>query len=438
MNYTVSQKEENLYEIKITLSAEEWNEANVRAYEKNKHKYSFGGFRKGHVPRRVLLNAYGEGLFYEEAFQDSFPRYYGEVLEKETQIVPVDVPDVDVESISEEGITYVALVPTKPVVVVETYKGIEVEKKAVRVTEKEIEEEIEKDRERVARMISVSDRPAQNGDTVIIDYSGSVDGVKFDGGTAEKQSLELGSGRFIPGFEEQVVGMAIGEERDINVTFPAEYGEKSLAGKAAVFAIKLHEIQVKEIPALDDEFVKDVSEFDTVKEYKADVKARLKQKKEKQAETEWENALVQKICDGVTVSIPKAMIEAQIDEMVQEFSYRLMYQGLKLNDYLGYIGQTMEQFRESYTEPAERQVKTRLVFEALIKQEGLACTDEEFDAKVKEQAESVQKDFEEYKKGMPERQVEYIRNEIVIDKLFDMLRTYNPPKAKAKKDTAAE
>ncbi len=427
MKYKLTKKDENLVEIKVTLTAAEWEAANEAAYQKNKGKYALQGFRKGHVPRRVLESTYGKGVFFEEAFNDVFPEYYGQILDKEPTIYPVDRPDIDIEKVSDDGIVFLVKVTVKPEVKVEEYKGIEVEKISYPVSDEDVDAEIEKARDRASRMVPVTDRAAADGDSVIIDYSGSVDGKKFDGGTAEKQTLVLGSKQFIPGFEEQVIGMNIGEEKDIDVKFPEQYTPE-LAGKDAVFHIKLHEIKVKEVPELNDEFVKDVSEFNTVDEYKADIRKNLEEQNAKKAETEMENALVEKICEKTPINIPQAMVESQIDSMIQEMQYRLMYQGVKLDDYLKYTGTTMEQLRDSYRTQAEKNVKTRLVFEALIKQENLDVTDEEYAQKIASMAETAKKDVEEFKKDLPERQVEYIKNEIVIDKLFKLLKELNPVK----------
>ncbi len=427
MKYKLTKKDENQVEIKVTLTAAEWEAANEAAYQKNKGKYALQGFRKGHVPRKVLESTYGKGVFFEEAFNDVFPEYYGQILDKEPSIYPVDRPDIDIEKVSDDGIVFMANVTVKPEVTVEEYKGIEVEKISYLVSEEDVDTEIEKARERVSRMVPVTDRAAQDGDTVVIDYSGSVNGEKFQGGTAEKQTLVLGSKQFIPGFEEQVVGMKLDEEKDIDVKFPEQYTPE-LAGKDAVFHIKLHEIKFKEVPEVNDDFVKDVSEFNTLAEYRADIRKNLEEQNAKRAETEMENALVDKICDKTPINIPQAMIESQIDSMIQEMQYRMMYQGVKMEDYLKYTGTTMEQLRESYQEQAKKSVKTRLVFEALIKQEKLEVTDEEYEQKVSSMAETAKKDVEEFKKGLPERQVEYIKNEIVIDKLFKLLKELNPVK----------
>ncbi len=426
MKYTVKQKAENQKEIKITLTAAEWEAENEKAYQANKGKYSLQGFRKGHVPRKVLENVYGAGVFFEEAFNEAFPKYYGEVLDKEKDLFPVDRPDIDIDKIDEKGIVFSAVVTTKPEVTVTEYKGMKHPKIEYNVTDADIEEEIKKAQERASRLVPVEDRPAEDGDTVLIDYSGSVDGVQFEGGTAEKQTLVLGSHSFIPGFEEGVVGMKTGEEKDLNVKFPEDYHAENLKGKDAVFHVKLHEIKKKEVPEFNDEFVKDVSEFDTVDAYRADIKKRLEEQNARRATQEMENALVDLILEKTPVNIPDCMIQSQIDSMVQEFEYRLMYQGLKLDDYLKYTGMKLEDLRKSYEDQAKKSVKTRLIFEAIIKQEKIEATEEDKQKKFAEMAEAAKKEVEEFKKSLPERQLEYIENEIIIDKLFALLNEWNP------------
>ena len=426
MKYTVKQKAENQKEIKITLTAAEWEAENEKAYQANKGKYSLQGFRKGHVPRKVLENVYGAGVFFEEAFNEAFPKYYGEVLDKEKDLFPVDRPDIDIEKIDEKGIVFSAVVTTKPEVTVTEYKGMKHPKIEYNVTDADIEEEIKKAQERASRLVPVEDRPAEDGDTVLIDYSGSVDGVQFEGGTAERQTLVLGSHSFIPGFEEGVVGMKTGEEKDLNVKFPEDYHAENLKGKDAVFHVKLHEIKKKEVPEFNDEFVKDVSEFDTVDAYRADIKKRLEEQNARRATQEMENALVDLILEKTPVNIPDCMIQSQIDSMVQEFEYRLMYQGLKLDDYLKYTGMKPEDLRKSYEDQAKKSVKTRLIFEAIIKQEKIEATEEDKQKKFAEMAEAAKKEVEEFKKSLPERQLEYIENEIIIDKLFALLNEWNP------------
>ncbi|MBQ7235966.1 MAG: trigger factor [Clostridia bacterium] len=425
MKYTFEKAEKSTVKVEITLSAAEWKEAINLAYEKTKGKYSMPGFRKGKVPKKVIETAYGEGVFYEEAINQAFPKYYSEVLEKETSIFAVAAPDLDVKDISADGITMVAIVPVKPEVVFGAYKGIKFKKNEYNVKDEDVEDELKRLQERNSRMVDVTDRAVEDGDSVVIDYSGSVDGVKFDGGTAEKQTLVIGSKTFIPGFEEQIIGMKIGEDKDINVKFPDEYHAENLKGKDAVFAIKLHEIKKKELPELNDDFIKDAVGTESLDAYKAETKERLAKQNADRAERELEDEIVKKITETSDVEIPDALIENQIDRMVQEMEYRLSYQGLKLADYLKYLDKSMEDFRKDYTEQATEYVKSQLVIEGIIEREEITATEEDVEARVAEMAKAQNKPAPDVKKNMGARQLDYIKNEIVIKKFFDFLKSSN-------------
>jgi trigger factor len=318
-----------------------------------------------------------------------------------------------------------AIVPVKPEVVFGAYKGIKFDKVEYNVKDEDVEEEIKRLQERNARMVEVTDRAVEDGDSVLIDYSGSVDGVKFDGGTAEKQTLVIGSKTFIPGFEEQLIGMNIGDEKDISVKFPEEYHAENLKGKDAVFAIKLHEIKKKELPEINDEFIKDAVGAESVDAYKKETRERLEKQNADRAERELEDAIVKKITETSDVEIPDALVENQIDRMVQEMEYRLSYQGLKLADYLKYMGKTMDEFRKGYTEQATELVKSQLVIEGIIEREEIVATDEDVEARVAEMAKNQNKPAPDVKKNMNARQLDYIKNEIVIKKFFDFLKTNN-------------
>lgn len=425
MKYTFEKGKKSTVKITIDLTAKEWQAAIEEAYEKTKGRYSMPGFRKGKVPKKVLETAYGEGVFYEEAINQAFPKYYSEILDKETSINVVAAPELDIKSISAKGITMIAVVAVKPEVVIGTYKGINFKKNVYNVKDEEVELELSRLQESRARMVEVTDRAVENGDTVTIDYSGSVDGVKFDGGTAEKQPLVIGSGAFIPGFEDQVIGMNIGEERDINVKFPEEYHAENLKGKDAVFAIKLHEIKKKELPEINDEFIKEAVGAESVEAYKKETKERLEKQNADRAEREVEDEIIKKVTETSDVEIPDAMIENQIDRMVQEMEYRLSYQGLKLADYLKYIGKSMEDFRKDYKDQATDYVKSQLVIEAIIEKEEIAATDEEVEKRVEEMATAQGKPVPDVKKHMNTRQMDYIKNDIIIKKFFDLLKASN-------------
>lgn len=425
MNYTYANGEKSTVKITITLDEKEWNEAIDTAYEKVKGRYSLPGFRKGKVPKKVLENTYGQGVFYEEAINIAFPKYYSEILQKEEGIKAVAQPEIDIKDISEKGIVIEAIVAVKPEVKLGDYKGITFNKVEYNVKDEDIEGELKHLQERNSRLVDVTDRKAENGDTVIIDYSGSVDGVKFEGGTAEKQTLVLGSGSFIPGFEEQVVGMAIGEDKDINVKFPDDYHAENLKGKDSVFAIHLHEIKKRELPEINDEFIKDAVGLESVDAYKAETKERLAKQNEQRAERELEDEIVKKITETSTVEIPDALIENQIDSMVQEMSYRLSYQGLRLEDYLKYMGKTMDEYRNDYKPQAEGIVKSQLVIEQIIENEKIEATDKDVEDRIEEMAKAQNKPVPDVKKNMGARQLDYVKNEIIIKKLFDMLKSEN-------------
>lgn len=425
MKYTFAKAEKSTVKINIDLSEKEWNEAIDAAYEKTKGRFSLPGFRKGKVPKHLLESTYGKGIFYEEAINQAFPKYYSEILEKEISILAVAAPEIDVKKIDDKHLSIEAIVAVKPEVTLGEYKGIKFNKVEYNVKDEDVENEIKRLQESRSRLVDVTDRAVENGDTVVIDYSGSVDGVKFEGGTAEKQTLVIGSGSFIPGFEDQIIGMKIGEDKDLKVKFPEEYHAENLKGKDAVFAVKLHEIKKKELPEVNDEFIKDAAGAESVDAYKKEVRERLEKQNADRAEREIEDAIVQKITDNASVEIPDAMIESQIDRMVQEMDYRLSYQGLKLADYLKYIGQTMEDYRKNYREQAEKLVKSQLVIEKIIDTEKLEATDAEVDEKIEEMAKAQGKKAPELKKTAGVRQLEYIKNEIVIKKLFDTLKKDN-------------
>ncbi len=425
MKYTFEKAEKSTVKINITLTAEEWKEAISSAYEKTKGRYSLPGFRKGKVPKHLLEATYGEGVFYEEAINIAFPKYYGEVLDKEPSIEAVAHPDVDIKKIDDKGLVIEAVVAVKPEVSLGEYKGIKFKKPVYNVKDTDIEDDINRLKERNSRMVDVDGRAVEDGDTVIIDYSGSVDGVKFDGGTAEKQTLVIGSKSFIPGFEDQIIGMNKGDEKDIKVKFPDDYHAENLKGKDAVFAIKLHEIKKKELPEITDEFIKDAVGAESVDAYKKEVKERLEKQNADRAERELEDEIVKKISENATVEIPDALIANQVDRMVQEMEYRMSYQGLKLADYLKYMGKTMEEYRKEYEPQAKEIVKSQLVIEKIISTEKIEATDEDVEARIAEMAKAQNKPAPDVKKNMQARQLDYIKNDIIIKKLFDTLKKDN-------------
>ena len=425
MKYTFEKAEKSTVKITITLSATEWKDAISAAYEKTKGRYSLPGFRKGKVPKHLLEATYGEGIFYEDAINDAFPKYYGEVLDKEPSIEAVAHPDVDIKKIDEKGLVIEAVVAVKPEVALGEYKGINFKKNKYNVKKSDIDDELKRLQERNSRMVEVEGRAVADGDTVIIDYSGSVDGVKFDGGTAEKQTLVIGSKTFIPGFEEQLIGMNKGDEKDINVKFPDDYHAENLKGKDAVFAIKLHEIKKKELPEINDEFIKDAVGAESLEDYKKEIKERLSKQNADKAERELEDEIIKKISENATVEIPDALVNNQIDRMVQEMEYRMSYQGLKLEDYLKYIGKTMDEYRKEYEPQAKSIVKSQLVIEKIISEEKIEATDKDVEERIAEMAKAQNKPVPDVKKNMQARQLDYVKNDIIIKKLFDTLKKEN-------------
>ncbi len=425
MKYKFENAEKSTVKIKITLNAQEWAEAQTVAYNKTKGKFNIPGFRKGHVPKNIIEKTYGQGVFFEDAINYAFPKYYYDILDKEPSIEAVDRPELDVDKIDEKGITLIAIVPVKPEVKLGEYKGIKFDKIVYNVKDEDVDAELDRLVKRNSREVAVTDRPCKLGDITVIDYSGSVDGVKFNGGTAEKQNLELGSGQFIPGFEDQVVGMNIGDEKDVTVKFPDDYHAEELKGKEAVFAVKLHEIKAKEYPEVNDEFIKEAAGEESVDAFKKSTKEKLQKQNDARAKAELEDKIIKTVADKSEMEIPDALVERQVDNMVQEMEYRMMYQGLKLEDYLKYSGQTMEQYREGFKKQAAEQVKMQLVIDKIITVEDIKASEEEIDAKINEQAVNMGKSFEEYKKTLNDRQIAYFENNVQIDKVFAFLTANN-------------
>lgn len=417
---TIERKEHNIAKLTITVDAETFAAAVQQAYFKTAKHYNIPGFRKGHAPRKVIENMYGEGVFFEDAFEIVWGDAYDAALD-EFELVAVDKPTLDIEKIGlAEGVVFTAEVQLKPEVTLGAYKGIEVEKPTYTVEDADVDREIEQEREKNARFVGV-ERPVENGDRVILDYSGSVDGVPFDGGTAEEQMLVIGSGTFIPGFEEQIIGMRAGEEKNITVTFPQEYHAENLAGKEAVFAVKVRDVHVKELPALDDEFAKDVSEFDTLEELRAAKRKTMEERAARNEKTARENLCIKAVCDAATVEVPACMTDRQINYMLQDMAYRLSMSGISLEDYCKYTGTDLEALRESYRTEAEARVKMQLVIEAVGKAEKIACTDEELEAEIAEYAEQNGTDVESFKAQLKEDDYDYLRDRKVAEKTIQLI-----------------
>ena len=410
--------EKSMVELQFSVDAETFRAAVDKAYKREGKKYNVPGFRKGKAPRAMIEKMYGADIFHYDAINDLFPENY-EAAVKEAGLEVVGQPEVDVVSMSmDEGVVLKAVVPVKPEVTVGEYTGLKVTRKVTAVEDADVEAEITRMQERNGRMITREGK-AENGDTADIDFEGFVDGVAFEGGKGEHYSLVLGSNSFIPGFEEQVVGREAGEEFDVNVTFPEQYHAAELAGKPAVFKIKLHEVKYKELPALDDEFAKDVSEYDTLDELRASIRKEMEERNAKQADVQVENDLVDQVIATLEGEIPEAMYESRMDDMVRDFEYRLSQQGLKLEMYLQYMGQTLETFRASYKEQAEKQVKIRLALEAIAAKEKLEASDEDFNAEVKRIADQYKMEEDKVRELVDEKAV---KADLAVNKAIDFIK----------------
>lgn len=410
--------EKNKFEFEFLIEKAVFDAEIQKVYRKNVAKMNIPGFRKGKAPRHIIEKMYGSAVFYDEAIDNLLPEAYETALAA-TKLDVVSRPELDVVSIDEKGVTLKAAVYTKPAIEIADYKGIEITKDDISVTDEEVAKEIDSVRERNSRMITVEGRPAADGDEAVIDFEGFLDGVAFEGGKGEKYPLKLGSGSFIPGFEEQIVGKEVGSEFDIDVTFPEDYGAENLAGKAVVFKIKLHELKVKELPELDDEFVKDVSEFNTVDEYKADVKAKISERKEKAADAKVEEDLVNALVEKMQAEIPACMIESEIDSYIREYDYRLQSQGGSLDMYFKYTGMTMENLRESFKAQAEKQVKTRLALEKIAKLEKIKALKKDIEAEYKKIASGYNVDIDVVKNSISEAN---ISEDIILRKAVELVK----------------
>ena len=425
MNYQVENAEKSTVKITITFTPEEWNEAINKAYQQNRGKYAVNGFRKGKVPKNVLEMYYGKGLFYEDALNILYGEHYGAILDKEKDnFTAVGDPSLSVDDISDEKVVLIADVPVKPDVEIETYKGIKIPEFVYTVSDADVDKDIEETRLRLAKDEEVTDRAAQMTDTVNIDFTGKMDGKEFEGGTAQDYDLTLGSHQFIPGFEEGVVGMNIGETKDVPVTFPEDYQAEELKGKEAVFTVTLHKITGKVLPELDEEFAKKMGS-DSVEAYRTKVRERLERNAASRSLNETENSIVTEIAKGAKAEIPQAMIDKQNEFALQRLEYNLMYQGIRLDDYLKYLNTTREAYMHTFDEESKRTVLHQLIVEKIIKLENIEATQEEIDEKIAEQAKSVGKEAEEYKKTMDPRQFEYIESDIKVTKLFNFLKENN-------------
>lgn len=421
MAVKTEQVEKNLVKVVFEVSAEDFEAAIKKVYAKNAKKYSVPGFRKGKVPRAVIEKYYTEAVFYDDAINMVLPEAY-EAAIKEAGLDSVARPELDVDEIKHgEPVVFTALVTTKPEVKLGKYLGIKIDKIEHIVTDDDVNNEIENVQKRNARLIPVEDRACENGDIAVIDFEGFSGGEAFAGGKGEGYELEIGSGSFIPGFEEQLIGKNAGEEVEVNVTFPEEYHADELAGKPAMFKVKINELKAKELPEIDDDFASEVSEFETLDEYKNSIKERLTKDAENKTKTETENAIIDKACENAEVDIPVAMVDMQIERMVQDFAQRLQYQGMSLDMYMKYTGATPESFKEGFRPQAEKQTKTMLVLEAICKAENVEVTDEEVNDKIAEMAKMYNMEIEKLNELINEAEKENIANDVKMSKTIDLM-----------------
>ena len=422
MSLQVEKLEHNMAKLTIEVSAEDVEKALQAAYLKERSRISLPGFRKGKVPRQMIEKMYGPEVFYDEAANHMISEAYGKAYE-ECELEIVSQPKVEITQLEKgKPFIFTAEVAVKPEVTLGEYKGLKVDKVSTRVTQKEVDEEIDKERERNARTIEVTDRAVQDKDQVILDFEGFVDGAAFEGGKGEKYPLTIGSGAFIPGFEEQLIGAEIGKEVEINVTFPEEYQAKELAGKAAVFKCTVHEIKAKEIPELDDEFVSDVSEeSETVDAYKAEVKAKIKDRKEREGRQKKEDQAVEQAVANAQIDIPDPMIDLQTKQMADDFARRIMQQGMSLEQYFQFTGLSEEKMMEEFRPQAEKRIRTRLVLEAVVAAENIEVSDERLDEELKKMADSYQMEVEKLKEFMGDNEKKQMKEDIAVQEAVTLI-----------------
>lgn len=421
MSLQVEKLEKNMAKLTIEVSAEELEQGLQKAYLKNKNRINVPGFRKGKVPRQMIEKMYGPEIFYEDAANALIPDAYAKAMD-ECELELVSRPVIDIVKIEKgQPFVFTAEVAVKPEVTLGAYKGIEVEKIDTAASEEEITAEVDKERDNNSRTITVEDRAVENGDMTVIDFEGFVDGTAFEGGKGTDYPLTIGSGAFIPGFEEQLVGAEIGREVDVNVTFPEEYHAKELAGKPAVFKCTVKEIKVKELPDADDEFVKDVSEFDTMEEYRADLKKKIEDRKAADAKAKKEDAVIEKIIEGAQMEIPEAMIDTQAESLVDDFAQRLMMQGMSLEQYAQYTGATVESMKNQMKPQAKKRIESRLVLEAVAAAENLAVSEEDIEAEMNRMAESCKMELDKLKELISGEEKKNMRQDLSIQKAIELV-----------------
>lgn len=433
MDAKIIKKEGYVVELEMTFTSEEFKAGVTKAYNKSKSKYSVPGFRKGKAPQVIIERTYGKGIFFEDAINGLFSDSY-EAAIKQTEIKPVDYPSIDVKDFKDDqDVVITATVDVEPEIVLGEYKGVTIDKVDVRVTVKDVKEELDKEIEKNSRLVTVEDRAAKLEDITVIDFEGFVDGVAFEGGKGENHELTLGAGQFIPGFEEQVVGKEIGSEFDVAVKFPDEYQSEELKGKDAIFKCKLHEIKVKELPELDDDFAQDISEFDTLEEYKKSLKETIRAKRKADAKNTMTDAAIKAVVENATAEIPKAMVERQKEQIIKDFDGRLQQQGMNIESYTQMMGMTLDDFKAQYDDLATNQVKTQLVIEAITNNEKFEVTDKEVDDKIEEMAKAYGTKVEDFKKDLSPEYMNFFKDSIISEKAVELIFS-SANQVKAKKE----
>ncbi len=425
MEYISKKLENKKMQFEITISKEEWEHALNDSYNHNKSKYAVEGFRKGKVPRKVIEKTYGENVFFEDALNHAFFHAYNEILTKEKDLEVVESPNIDIKNFGEDGVIIIAEVTVRPDVQLGKYKGLGFKKEVKEVTEEDIQEELKNIQQRNVRMVEVENGKVKEGHVVNIDFSGSIDGKKFDGGTATGFDLEIGSKSFIDTFEDQLVGLKTGDNKDVEVTFPEEYHAIELANKKAVFAVTINTIKEKELPEINDEFASDVSKFETLEEYKKDIKEKLQKKFDEENKAQLENQILDAIIDDLKVDVPACMVEQENDALMQDMEDRLNYQGIKLEDYAKYLNTTIENIKKERKEHALKSVKVRLALQEIIKAEKIEIDNKELDERLGELAKSMNKSLADFKKTITEERVNYLKNDMLIHKLLQFLMDNN-------------
>ena len=421
MSLQVEKLEKNMAKLTVEVPAEQFDEALKTSYKKNRNRFNIPGFRKGKAPQAVIEKMYGPGVLYEDAVDEVINKTYGDAM-KESGLDIVSRPEISVEKIEKgETFVYTALVAVKPPVTLGEYKGIEVERARPEVTDADIEAELKKVQEQNSRLVSVEDRPVENGDQVLIDFDGYIDGVPFEGGKAESYDLTIGSHSFIDTFEEQLIGKSIDEEVEVNVSFPENYHASELAGKPAVFKVVVHEIKAKELPELDDEFAGEVSEFETMDEYKADLKAKLSETKQQQATTENENNVVEKVVSNASMEIPEAMIEEQVNRTIEDYARRMRSQGLTMEQYMQFTGMTADKLKEEIRPQAEKRIRTRLVLEAVAEAEKLEASEDAVEAEIRKMAENYKMEPDRAKELLGEEGIRRMKEDLAVQEAIDFL-----------------